>query len=359
MISRESVIAPARVEVHIHSVDDSWRWTPRIEDFLLNRWPVPLSQHPAWMSVLRRGQRHTPYCLEAVENDETRGFLSLCYVRSLLFGRFLVSLPYVNYGGVIADDDLVAKLLIDRAVELADQLKVRYLELRHETPIAHEALADRRTDKVQMRLSLPATTDELWDSLTAKVRNQVRKGEKNGLSVTWGGEELLPGFYSVFSENMRDLGTPVYGRRLFRTILEHFPERAEICLVRAFTQPIAAGLVLHGWGVSEVPSASSLRTFNYTCANMLMYWELLKRAIEHKQQSFDFGRASRNGSTFRFKKQWGAEPFPAEWQYYTRSGSIDSMRTENPRYQKAINVWQRLPLSLTRLIGPRIVRGIP
>src|SRR5437763_11903974 len=126
-----------------------------------------------------------------------------------------------------------------------------------------------------MRLPLPPTTEELRDSLSAKVRNQVRKGEKNGLSVTWGGEELLPGFYAVFSENMRDLGTPVYGRRLFRSILEHFQNHAEICLVRSFTEPVAAGLVLHGWGVSEVASASSLRTFNYTCANMLMYWELL------------------------------------------------------------------------------------
>ena len=240
---------------------------------------VPLSRHPGWLPVLEQGLGHIPYALEATRAERTVGVLPLASVRSLLFGRFLVSLPYLNYGGAVADDDRAAAALTDRAVQLADQLRVRYLELRHEWAIEHSALSHRRTDKMHMRLDLPATAGALWDQLDAKVRNQVRKGQKCGLAVQWGGAELLDDFYSVFSHNMRDLGTPTYGRRLFAAVLAQFPDRAELCVVRAGPRPAAAALLMHGWGTTEVPSASSLRAYNTTCANMLMYWHLLMRAI--------------------------------------------------------------------------------
>jgi FemAB-related protein (PEP-CTERM system-associated) len=193
--------------------------------------------------VLRRGLRQVPYCLEAQTHGQTTGLLSLAYVRSFLFGRFLVSLPYLNYGGVRADNLQIARHLIDRAVQLADELKVRYLELRHEQGVEHPFLQHKTSTKVNMREALPATSSELWAHLSCKVRNQVRKGEKSGLTVIWGRQELLSDFYHVFSRNMRDLGTPVYSRKLFRSILEQFAERAEICSVRQGAEPVAAALL--------------------------------------------------------------------------------------------------------------------
>src|SRR5262249_2848766 len=155
----------------------------RWEAFVTRANPAPLSRHPGWLTVLDQGLRQIPYCLEAYEGEQTRGLLCLAYVRSVLFGRFLVSLPYLNSGGVLADDLPTAGLLIDRAVELADQLKVRYLELRHESPVEHPALTQRMTGKVNMRLELPGTVMELWNHLPSKVRNQVRKGQKVGLTT--------------------------------------------------------------------------------------------------------------------------------------------------------------------------------
>jgi FemAB-related protein (PEP-CTERM system-associated) len=242
---------------------------------------------------------------------------------------------------------------------LADELDVRYLELRHEIGIEHPALACRVANKVHMRLALPSSSEEMWEAFTPKVRNQVRKAEKQGLTVHWGGSELLAGFYAVFSRNMRDLGTPVFGRRLFDSILAHFRENAELCTVRLHRRPIAAGLLVHAAGVTEVPSASSLRRWNSTNANMLMYWHLLQRAIERGQNVFDFGRSSVDNPTFRFKKQWGAGPHAAVWQYYVRKGTAGDMRPESGRYRQMIKIWQRLPVGLTRLIGPLVVKGIP
>jgi FemAB-related protein (PEP-CTERM system-associated) len=332
---------------------------PRLEAYATRGRALALSRHPAWTVVLAKSLGHIPYCLEAVEGETVRGFLPLAYVRSLLFGRYLVSLPYLNYGGPLADDGRVASALIDRAVGLADRLGVKYLELRHERAIEHPALVQAMTQKVNMRLGLPAGAGDLWRALDPKVRNQVRKGQKGDLTVAWGGGELLGEFYAVFSRNMRDLGTPVYGRALFRGILERFPGRAELCVVRAGHVAVAAAVLLHGWGVTEVPSASSLRSHSHTNANMLMYWHLLERAIGRGQSAFDFGRSTRGGGTYRFKEQWGARPEAAEWQHHLRAGGGLDARPESPRYRRMIRLWQKLPVWTSRLLGPRIVRGIP
>ena len=332
---------------------------PRWQEYAVRLSGASLSRHPGWLGVLARGLRHKPYCIEATVAGQVAGLLPLEFVRSLLFGRFLVSLPYLNCGGVLSADDRVAALLIDRAVALADELDVRYLELRHERPRDHQALGHSLTSKVHMRLPLPDSSDVLWREFDPKVRNQIRKAEKHDVTVHWGSEELLAAFYAVFSRNMRDLGTPVFSRELFRSILQQFPAEAELCVVRLGRQPVAAGLLVHGQGTSEILSASSLRSYNDTNANMLMYWHLLQRAIGRGQRVFDFGRSSPDSGTFRFKKQWGAQPQPAVWQYYLRKGTVGDMRPDNARYRRLIAVWQRLPVGLTRLIGPPIVRGIP
>jgi FemAB-related protein (PEP-CTERM system-associated) len=348
---------PGEVQNHSGPVLDT-RF-PRWAEYLREKGAVAAGRHPAWLGILRDGLGHTPYCLEVANGERTRGLLPLAYVHSWLFGRFLVSLPYLNTAGVVADDEQTARLLISEAVKLADRLKVKYLELRHEHLIGHPNFTDKVNGKVHMRLPLPTTAGQLWDGFDAKVRNQVRKAQKNALTTAWGREDLLREFYAVFSHNMRDLGTPVYGRSLFRAILHHLPGQAEFCVVRAGQQAVAAGLLLHGHGVSEVPSASSLREFNATNANMLLYWNLLQRAVERGQTVFDFGRSSPDSNTCKFKKQWGALPHPAEWQYYCRNGHVSDARPNNPRFQRLIRLWRKLPLWLTRLLGPRIVRGIP
>ena len=332
---------------------------PALRDFLGRRGVVPLSYDPGWLGVLADAMGHRPYGLVATEGGRIRGFLALGFVKSRLWGRFLVSLPYLNYGGPIADDDRATAALIDEAVALADRLDVRYLELRREAASDHPGIGQVVASKVHMRLALPSTVGGLWDSFDPKVRNQVRKGQKSGLSVAWGGEELLGDFHDVFSRNMRDLGTPSYGRSLFRETVRQFAGRAEFCVVRAGSLAVAGAILLHGRGVTEVPSASSSRAHNATNCNMLMYYQLISRAVEKGQEFFDFGRSTRDSNTYRFKSQWGAIPSGSAWQYHLRKGGLKDARPDNPRYRRMIETWRRLPVAVTRLIGPLVVRGIP
>ncbi|WP_425616579.1 FemAB family XrtA/PEP-CTERM system-associated protein [Anatilimnocola sp. NA78] len=312
-----------------------------------------------WLSVLKQGLQQQPYCIQVHSAGKLVGFLPLVFVESAIFGRYLVSLSYVNSAGIVAETDAVASQLVDEAVKLAKRCNVRYLELRHEREITHPTLTEKNEAKVLMRLTLPSSTEELWNSFKSKLRSQIRAGEKNGFEVCWGREELLCDFYRVFSHNMRDLGTPVYSRRLFSEILATFAGDSELCVLKLGGSAVAAALLLHTDKTTEVPSASSLRQFNNTNANMVMYWNLLVRAVERGQRTFDFGRSTVESGTYRFKKQWGAEPSPSVWQYHLRQGTIRALRPDNSRFSLAIKMWQRLPVSLTQLIGPPIVRGIP
>ena len=353
--------APDReLQVIVHSRAGLPGRMAALEKFVRASGPiVPLGKHPAWLGIFQSAMGHESFALEATFGGQTFGFLPLVHVSSFLFGRFLVSLPYLNSNGAIALSTDVQVKLVERAVGLAEELEVKHLELRHERPVDHADLTAELTTKVHMRLDLPRSHEKLWKNLDAKVRNQVRKGEKGNFTATWGAADRLDEFYDVLSVNMRDLGTPVYSKRLFSDILAAFPDQAEICVMKDGAKPVAAALLLHGWGTTEVPTAASLKSYNPSCVNMLMYWQLLKRSIERGQKQFDFGRSTTDGNTFRYKKQWGATPSPATWQYAVKDGETPSLRPDNPRYERAIRLWQKLPVKLTQLIGPPIVRGIP
>jgi FemAB-related protein (PEP-CTERM system-associated) len=332
-----------------------------------------LSQlHPsvAWWDAIASGLGHRPYYLVGSDSQrEAVACLPLMLVKSKLFGSFLVSLPYLNSGGLVFQGSTsiheeLCHSLIDRAVQLADELDVNHLELRHEVRFEHPAFNYERTDKVHMRLALPNSPDELMASFKSKLRSQVKKANENPFEVQFGGEELLADFYKVFAHNMRDLGTPVYSKNLFREILSSFASsntgsKAELCVVRLNHQPISGALLVHHGHRTEVPSASALRQFNSTNVNMWMYWNLLQRAIETGSTEFDFGRSTLGAGTYKFKEQWGAKPSPAIWQYYVRKGDPARMRPDSSKNQRLVEIWKKLPLWLTRLIGPRIVRGIP
>ncbi len=355
----QRLAARDRLAVTVHPAARLGERLAALTAFALADRPAPLSRHPAWLTVLRDGLGHEVYALEATACGEPCGFLPLALVDSFLFGRYIVSLPYLNSNGVVAHSSDVAASLVSRAVQLADELGAKHLELRHETPVEHPALDSTLTSKVHMRLALPGSADALWKGFDPKVRNQVRKGEKPGFRVAWGGQELLAPFYAVVAENMRDLGTPVYGRALFESILSTFPADAELCVAFDGAKPVAAALLLHGPGVTEVPTASSLRAYNPACVNMLLYKHLLERAVDRRQAVFDFGRSTEDGPTHKFKKQWGATPHPAAWQFYTRGRGASDMRPDNPKYARLIRLWQRLPVGVANVVGPAVVRGIP
>ena len=128
-----------------------------------------------WATVFAKGLRHRPQFLWAEQDRRIVGVLPLMHITGPVFGSFLVSQPYLNTGGVLADSPQIASQLIDKAVTLADSLNVKHLELRHESRSEHPRLNSTNTEKVHMRLELPETSEQLWTGLKSKLRSQVKK----------------------------------------------------------------------------------------------------------------------------------------------------------------------------------------
>jgi len=313
---------------------------------------------PAWLDVIKSAFGHQTMYLAAERAGELEGVLPLVFFNSRLFGRFAVSVPFVNYGGVLADTPDAERSLLDRAIELTAAEGGAHLELRHTRQHFSNLAAKRH--KVAMELLLDPTVEEQWNGIDRKLRNQVRKGEKSALECVHGGAELLSSFYEVFARNMRDLGTPVYSQRFFAEVVRVFPDHTRVFVVRLNGRPIAASIVHWYRDRIEVPWASSLREFNSLCGNVFLYWEMLRFSVDRKFRVFDFGRSTPGEGTFQFKKQWGAEARDLVWEYWTAPGKpVPQLNPKNAKFDLAIRTWQRLPLGVANVVGPFVVRNIP
>jgi len=326
-------------------------------------WDTFVDSHPdatgyhawAWRQVFLRSFGHSSTYLMARAGERVEGILPLVEVNSLLFGRSLTSMPFLNYGGVVARTQAVAESLVAAGRDISRSRKCRHLELRHFSRLLSGVPCRRH--KVAMRLVIGPG---MWEVFDRKLRNQIRKAEKSSLTAEQGTRELLPDFYTVFARNMRDLGTPVYGRRFFDEILQAFPDRTRIVVVRLNGAPVAAGLTYRTRTTVEVPWASSLREFNGLCPNHLLYWHIIQTAVADGCDTLDFGRSTPDEGTYRFKSQWGAEPVALHWEYpYLSGDGLPDQGPTNPKFQTAIAAWKRCPLWLTNAVGPYIVRGIP
>jgi FemAB-related protein (PEP-CTERM system-associated) len=338
----------------VHADPDPGRWNAYVA-----RHPEASAYHAyGWRDVISGAFGHETRYLTAEDATGVTGVLPLVLFRSRVFGRFAVSMPFLNYGGVLADSPKVEVALLEAAIAETVRAGGSHLELRHTRQLFPRLQAKRH--KVAMIVALRPAIEAQWQALDRKLRNQVRKAEKSGLRVVRGGAELLDDFYSVFARNMRDLGTPVYGVRWFREVLAAFPDATRVFAVYSGAQPVAASLVCWRGGTMEVPWASALREFNPLCPNVFLYWDMVRFGIETGFARFDLGRSTPDEGTFHFKRQWAAEPVELVWEYWTADGrALPDLSPKNPKFERAIAAWRRLPVGLTTFLGPRIVRHIP
>jgi FemAB-related protein (PEP-CTERM system-associated) len=289
---------------------------------------------------------------------EVQGVLPLVAVKSWLFGRFLVSLPIFSYGGVLASTAQAREALLARAVEIAREMKARHVELRQGSPCDvgwHDL-----TPKVTMEVRLPASVNELWNSLSAKLRKRIRYARKHGLRSQWGGSEAVEDFYHVFSVNMRNLGTPVYPREWFENIHRHLPAGIRILTLLDEGRPVAGAFLTVFRSTLELPWAVSLPDSRVKFAPLLLYWSLLEYALEQGFAAVDLGRCTPGSGTHTFKRHWPCEQRPLHWYYWLAPGvPLAELRPDSPRFRLATAAWKRLPLLVANSLGPRVVRWFP
>lgn len=210
-----------------------------------------------------------------------------------------------------------------------------------------------------MVLDIPNNAELFLKSFNSKLRSQIRKPAKEGLTAKIGGVELIDDFYSVFAENMRDLGSPVHSKKFIAETLKAFSNTANMFIVYGDRKPLAGSVTIGFKDTLSNPWASSLRRYSHLAPNMLLYWSMLEFACKKGYQRFDFGRSTPGEGTYKFKEQWGSKPEPLYWY---RLSNLDDQRqgdqSSKDKMSKAIECWKKLPVPLTKVIGPKIRKYI-
>ena len=284
-----------------------------------------------------------------------QGILPLVRVRSRIFGHYLVSLPFLNDGGplgsVAARDLLTAEAVAEVRRSAAD-----LLELRTRDPCDLDLPVSSR--KITVLLQLPSDADTLFRSFPAKLRSQIRRPMKEGLTVRFGAGQREP-FYEVFARTMRDLGTPVLPRAFFERIATTFPELAVFGVVYRGDQPLAAGCGFVWRDEFEMTWAGALRESRPLSANMLLYWAFMEHMIGRGVRVFNFGRCTPAGGTHHFKRQWGGRDVPLPWRQFSTGAVKAPPSPDDAAFSWGPRLWRWLPLSIANRLGPRLVRFIP
>jgi len=311
----------------------------------------------AWKDAVESAYGFAGVYLLAENGSSLCGILPLIDFRVPFVGRSLISLPYCDVGGMLADSQGVAQALLAHARSLAKKQGVD-MQIRAAQPLPDAGA--NQTDKVRMLLNLPGTAGELLAGFDAKVRNQVKKPVRDGLTAKLGSHELIDDFYLVFAENMRDLGSPVHSRQWIEAIVSAYGERARVAVVHTPDGvPAAAGIVLVHPTTMSIPWASSLRRYNRLNPNMLLYWIFLTLAIDAGCRRFDFGRSTPGEGTHRFKAQWGTSPEPLYWGHYLLKGRSVKQGANGAEMRLfAENIWRRMPLSVCNTLGPMVRRCV-
>ena len=327
----------------------------------INDWEEYVSQHPdatayqqyAWINAVEKAYKFESNSLIARDQRTHRvvGVFPAVMITTPIFGKSLCALPYCDVGYGLADSE---QILDGMTRQLQEQLtfgNVKKLEIRSVNNKSNEP-SGFKNKKVRMLLALPESSELLMASFKSKLRSQIRKAEKNGLTTKLGAnEQLLEHFYSVYSKNMRDLGSPVHAKKWFIQILNAYKKDCVIGVVYNDNTPIGGGLVIKNNNKASIPWASTLRDYNKLAPNMLLYWSLLAHCADTGINTFDFGRSTFEEGTFKFKKQWGAQPQLLEWKSFNANGEIEQFQaaasSTNKLKATAENVWRKLALKIT------------
>ena len=322
----------------------------------------------AWRDVLASSFGYEPTYLWVRESGQVRGVLPLFFVKSMLFGRSLVAMPFGVYGGIVAAHENAGRLLLDEATRLARERQVRFLELRGNPYGEFDVLAHAngtasswsRKDLYFTFVSEIADTDEAnLARIPRKQRRMVRQGEKHGLKAVFDNGRLSD-LYDVYAESVRNLGTPVFGYSYFQNLVAAFGSRCQV-LVIEYRKKVIAGVLSFFYRDQVLPYyGGALKNAIHLAPNDFMYWELMRYAAAQGCKIFDFGRSKEGTGAYNFKRHWGFAPKPLpSWCYSPNGQSIPDTSPLNPKLRWAIRFWRGLPLAVSRSLGPHIVKHIP
>ena len=358
MIQRATAIAPTADTVGAAEVSELQRGEEgRWDDFVSASTSGTFFHLTPWRKVIETVLGRECSYLVARRAGRITGVLPLSRARSRIFGDCLVSLPLAVYGGVCADDVESYQALLKAGSDFADRLGVKYLELRNRAELIPSSWPGRQL-YVTFTQDLTAGPESLMKGLPRDTRYAIRKGQKAGL--LWAEDLSLAEFYDLYAQSVHRLGTPVFPRQLFATLKSEFADKVRLFAVRKGRIPIAGVLCFYFRDTVLPYYAGALPEYNRDSPNSFMYWNLLEQSAKEGLREFDFGRSKRGTGSFDFKSAWSMKVTELPYRYHlVKAREVPHITPVDAKFQLPVAAWKRMPLSWTKVIGPRIIRWIP
>lgn len=312
----------------------------------------------AWGRSVHKSMKHDLYYLYAENEGEICGILPLIHIKSKLFGNSLISVAFSVGGGPLYDDIEALNALDAEAIKIADQLGVDVMEYRQINK-THTDWPIKEQTYSTFRKKLSADNEENILAIPRKQRAMVRKGINFGLKYEI--DENVDRLYHLYSVSVRNLGSPVFPKALFKELKAEFKNDCEILTVCSPEGDALSSVMSFYFKDEIVPyyggGGISARAY---AANDFMYWSVLEHGVSERGiKLFDFGRSKNGTGAYSFKKNWGFEPTPMEYEYYLKDGEdIPDINPLNPKYQLMIKIWSKLPLPVANFIGPMIAKSL-
>lgn len=341
------------------------------EDCDLQRWDDFVLGHPysspyhlfAWKKSIESAYGHKCRYFYLEQNQKILGVMPLIHFYFPKIVNEIIGLPYCDVGNCLIDREDIQDILLNKLFNIIKNSNIKKIQLRgemYQSEMIRSQMHPLETGKVRMIRDLPPSSDQLLQSFPSKLRSQIKKAKKNGVSFQWGNLEDLDSAYYVFSKNMHELGSPVHSKSFMKAILSNYGNHAKLGITFFNGKLVGMGIILlAGAGVS-IPWASTLREFNRYGPNMLLYWNFLKYSSNNGYAFFDFGRSSINEGTFKFKKQWGAKPIPLIWyDFFNKQDDHDAIKgNKYLNREKFADLWRKVPFKIANMIGPHIRKYI-
>jgi FemAB-related protein (PEP-CTERM system-associated) len=347
--------SPTSVQIHTVTAIDQVNW----DNYVANHANASPYHKFAWIKSIEEAYQHKNVSLIAIMDTKVVGVLPCIAMHKPFSKANFCSLPFCDLGYALGNNEEIVTALKQRALEQMQQSNAQRFEYRDTQHTVTNQLDN--TAKVRMVLALPATAEALMDGFKSKLRSQIRKAEKNGLTCTINQQpQSIANFYTIFAKNMRKLGSPVHSKQWFDNLIAHYGPDAFLAVVYKQSIPVGAGLIIKNGTKVAIPWASTDADYNYLAPNMMLYWSLLGHACELGCSEFDFGRSTFGEGTFKFKQQWGAEPIPLLWSDLLAGKTENTLTpgSTSPLRKIVETIWSRLPLTVTTTLGPRIRKHI-
>lgn len=309
-----------------------------------------------WHSIFRDVFRLDPQFLLAERDGRIAGVLPLVHQKSLLFGNALIAAPFCVEGGTLAADDEARTALDNAAIALMTEKGAASLEFRSRTA-TRPGWAAKKDLYATFSRALSESDDENLKAIPRKQRAVVRKTLQGPLTSEI--DTDAGRLFRVYSESVRNLGTPVFPRKYFEALLKVFGTDCDIVTILDAGEPVSSVMNFYFRDTVLPYYGGGTQAARKSGANDFLYWETMRRAAARGYRRFDFGRSKAGTGAFSFKKNWGFEPEWLEYEFYLKPGTaMPEKNPNNPKFAPLIEIWKRLPLPIANFLGPFLVRSL-